>query len=76
MAVSHNRLFKKLIDENMEKQELAEKAQVSSAILSKLVAGENVTLEVVEQVCRVLKCTVDGISECLDCCSLVVRGKS
>lgn len=66
MAVSYKRLFKKLIDENMKKQELAEKAQISSATISKMVAGDNVTMEVVEKVCRALNCTVDEIVEFID----------
>ncbi len=66
MAVSYKRLFKKLIDENMKKQELAEKAQISSATISKMAAGDNVTMEVVEKVCRALNCTVDEIVEFID----------
>lgn len=66
MAVSYKRLFKKLIDENMKKQELAEKAQISPATISKMAAGENVTMEVVEKVCRALDCSVDEISEFVD----------
>lgn len=63
MAVTYKKLFKLLIDKDMKKQELAEKAQISPATISKMVAGENVTMEIVEKVCRALDCTVDEISE-------------
>ena len=63
MAVTYKKLFKLLIDRDMKKQELAEKAQISSATISKMAAGENVTMEVVEKVCRALNVTVDDITE-------------
>lgn len=63
MAVIYKKLFKLLIDKDMKKQELAEKAQISPATISKMAAGENVTMEVVEKVCRALDVTVDGILE-------------
>lgn len=50
----------------MKKQELAEKAQISSATISKMAAGDNVTMEVVEKVCRALNCTVNEIVEFID----------
>ncbi len=59
-------MFKKLIDEGMKKQDLAEKAQISPATISKMAAGENVTMEVIEKVCRALNCTVDEISEFIE----------
>ena len=63
MAVTYKKLFKLLIDKEMKKQDLAEKAQISPATISKMAAGENVTMEVVEKVCRALECTVDDIVE-------------
>ena len=61
MAVTYKKLFKLLIDRDMKKQTLAEKAQISPATISKMAAGENVTMEVVEKVCRALKVTVNDI---------------
>lgn len=66
MAVTYKKLFKILIDRDMKKQELAEKAQISPATISKMAAGENVTMEVVEKVCRALEVKVDDISEFVD----------
>lgn len=66
MAVTYKKLFKLLIDKDMKKQELAEKAQISPATISKMAAGENVTMEVVEKICRALDVTVDEITEFVD----------
>ena len=63
MAVTYKKLFKILIDRDMKKQELADLAKISSATISKMANGENVTMEVVEKVCRSLNCTVNEILE-------------
>lgn len=61
MAVTYKKLFKLLIDRDLKKQDLAEKAQISAATISKMAAGDNVTMEVIEKVCRALNVTVDEI---------------
>ena len=66
MAVTYKKLFKILIDRDMKKQTLAEKAQISPATISKMAAGENVTMEVVEKVCRALDVKVDDILDFVD----------
>lgn len=66
MAVTYKKLFKLLIDRNLKKQDLAEKAKISPATISKMAAGENVTMEVVEKVCRALDVKVDDICDLVD----------
>jgi DNA-binding Xre family transcriptional regulator len=66
MAVTYKKMFKILIDRDMKKQDLAEKAQISSATISKMATGANVTMEVIEKVCRALHCTVDDIVDFID----------
>ena len=61
MAVTYKKLFKLLIDRDLKKQDLAEKAQISAATISKMAAGDNVTMEVIEKVCRALDVKVDDI---------------
>lgn len=63
MAVTYKKLFKLLIDRDLKKQDLAEKARISSATISKMAAGDNVTMEVVEKVCRALDCSFDDVAE-------------
>ena len=66
MAVTYKKLFKLLIDRDLKKQDLAEKANISAATIRKMAAGDNVTMEVVEKVCRALDVKVDDISEFID----------
>lgn len=66
MAVTYKKLFKLLIDRDLKKQDLAEKAQISAATISKMATGDNVTMEVVEKVCRALDVKVDDILEFVD----------
>ena len=66
MAVTDKKLFKLLIDRDLKKQDLAEKARISSATISKMAAGDNVTMEVIEKVCRALDVKVDDILEFVD----------
>ncbi len=63
MAVTYKKLFKLLIDRDLKKQELAEKAKISPATISKMAAGDNVTMEVLEKVCRALNCSFDDVAE-------------
>lgn len=66
MAVTYKKLFKLLIDRDLKKQDLAEKAKISPATISKMATGENVTMEVVEKVCRALDVKVDDICDLVD----------
>lgn len=66
MAVTYKKLFKLLIDCDLKKQDLAEKAQISTATIRKMAAGDNVTMEVVEKVCRALDVKGDDILEFVD----------
>lgn len=42
MRISYNKLWKMLIDKNMKKSDLKEKAGISSASLAKLGKGDNI----------------------------------
>ena len=63
MAVSYKKLWKLLIDRDMKKKELAELAGISSFTISKLSAGNNVTVEVLGKICKALNCTLDDMME-------------
>lgn len=66
MAVSYKMLWKLLIDRDMKKKDLAEKANISSYTLSKLNRGNNVTTDVLVRICKALDCTFDEIMEVVD----------
>lgn len=63
MMVSYKKLWKLLIDYDMKKKELAEKAGVSLYTLNKLQHGENVNVETIEKICEALQCGFDEVME-------------
>ena len=63
MKMSYKKLWKKLIDEGMNKSTLRMKAGISSSSLAKLGKDENVTTDVLVKICHVLKCDVSDIME-------------
>ena len=65
MAVSYKKLFKMLIDRNMKKKDFREATGVSSNTVSKLMNGDNVTMDVLERICRGMSCSLDDICEIL-----------
>lgn len=61
MAVSYNGLWKMLIDKNMYKKDLAEKLSISSATLAKMGRGENVSMEILQKICKYMDCNIGDI---------------
>ena len=66
MKMSYKKLWKKLIDEGMNKSTLRMKAGISSSSLAKLGKDENVTTDVLVKICHVLKFDVSDIMEYVD----------
>lgn len=63
MKVSYNKFFKLLIDKQMKKGELCEKAGVSSNTMVKMARGQNMNVDILARICGVLDCTMDDIME-------------
>ncbi len=63
MAVSYNKLWKKLIDLEMSRTELRVKSGISTRQLAKLGKNENVTTDVLVRVCQALDCNVADIMD-------------
>lgn len=63
MYISYNKLWKLLIDRNMNKQDLKKATGVSSASIAKLGKGENITTDVLLKICKVLNCDITDIME-------------
>ena len=64
MAASYKKLFKLLIDRDMKKKELAEKASISIATITKMGKdGAVVSSDVLVKICTALDCTMDDIVE-------------
>jgi len=63
MAACYKKLWKLLIDNDMKKKDLEEKADVSHYTINKLNHGANVTIDILEKICVALNCTMDDIME-------------
>lgn len=63
MYISYNKLWKLLIDKNMNKQELKKISGVSSASIAKLGKGANITTDVLLRICEALDCDIADIME-------------
>lgn len=58
MHISYNKLWKLLIDKNMNKQALREASGISSASIAKLDKRDNITIEVLLRICEALDCDI------------------
>lgn len=63
MHISYKKLWKLLIDRDMMKKDLAERAKISSASVAKLGRNENVNTEILLKICVALKCDISDIME-------------
>jgi DNA-binding Xre family transcriptional regulator len=63
MAVSYKKLWKLLIDKDIKKKDLSEKAGISPATITKMGKNGHVTTEVLLKICTALDCGVDEIME-------------
>ena len=61
MTVSYNGLWKKMIDNNLQKQDLVKKVGLSSATVAKMGKGEPVSNKVLEKLAKYLDCSVSEI---------------
>lgn len=63
LAVSYKKLFKLLIDKDMKKGDLKALTGISYSTMAKLSAGENVNVNVLENICTKLNCDISDIVE-------------
>lgn len=63
MDVSYNKLWKRLIDCNMNKTELRQKAKISTNAIAKLGRNEAVSMETLDKICKALECNIGDIVE-------------
>ena len=63
MVVSYKKLWKTLIDKEMNKTDLRIKADLGTATLAKLSKDQLVSMTVIMKICEVLGCGVDDVME-------------
>ena len=61
MAVSYKKLFRMMIEKEMTNAELQQKAGFSANIITRLKRNGYISLESIENICRVMDCGVDDI---------------
>lgn len=61
MAFNYNKLWKLLIDKNMNKTDLRIKISSTPSTIAKLSKNENVSLEILGRICKELNCNIGDI---------------
>ncbi len=61
--VSYKKLWKLLIDRDLNKQDLMRLTGISSSSISKLCKGQNITTDVLCRICKTLECDFADIME-------------
>ncbi len=63
MAVRYSKLFHLMVDKKMTNAQLAEKANISANIITRLKKDQYISMESVEKLCDALDCRIDDIME-------------
>ncbi len=66
MAVTYKKLWKLLIDKDMNRTQLRKKAGITTSALAKLGKDENINTEVLVKICDALQCDLNDIMELTD----------
>jgi DNA (cytosine-5)-methyltransferase 1 len=68
MAVQYNKLWKLMIDKNMNKTQLKKAAHVSTNAIAKLGRNERISMDTLTKICSALRCDIGDIVEYIDDC--------
>ena len=63
MEVSYKKLWKLLIDKDINKSQLCEMAGITTNAMAKLGRNESVQVEILAKICNVLDCNIEDIME-------------
>ena len=63
MAISYEKLWKKVKRKRMKKQDFQNALGMSSSTVAKLTNNKPVTMEVLERICKELNCNIGDIVE-------------
>ena len=61
--ISYKKLWKILIDKDLNKQTLSQVANISASTLTKMSKGETVNVEMLVRICNALDCEIHDIIE-------------
>lgn len=65
MSISYNKMWKLMIDKNMKRKDLREKAAVSQNVMARLSKNQAISMETMEKICGVLGCDIGDVMEFL-----------
>lgn len=63
MGFSYDKLWKKLIDEKMNKTNLQKAIKTTPHTIAKMGRDENVSMEILSRICRYFECDISEILE-------------
>ena len=63
MNACYKKLWKLLIDKKLKRTDLKKLAGISSASLAKLGKDENVSMDILQKICKVLECNIGNIMD-------------
>lgn len=63
MAISYNKMKKRLIDLDMKPKELKEKAEISQNVMAKINKNEPISVESLEKICAAMQCNIGDVME-------------
>lgn len=63
MGFSYDKLWKKLIDEKMNKLDLQKSINTIAYIIARMGRDENVSMDILGRICRYFKCDISEVLE-------------
>lgn len=66
MAISYNKLWKLLIDKGMNKTQLGLATGISTSTISKLGKNEQISMDSMLKICKLLKCNIGDIVDVIE----------
>lgn len=63
MAFTYKPLWKLLIDKDMTKKELMQKADISKSTVDKMGRCEIVSLDIIDRICNYFDCSIEDVVE-------------
>lgn len=64
--ISYKKLLKTLIDKNLKKTDLQKLISCSSTTLAKINNNKNISLDVINKICKELNCGIEDVIEYVD----------
>ena len=66
MAISYNKLWKLMIDHNMNKTQLRQRAGLSSNVIAKMSKNDSVSMDTLVRICQIFGCEIGDIVEIVE----------